>query len=438
MNKHPPISASHTIALKLKALAKEKEIVRRKLMVTAKELRRKAAQLAITAKGKEAVRRTLAVTAKKLKISYETLEKKVLERTKDLEQMRAKDEAILASIGDGLVATDKDGRILLVNKAFQRLLGWKEAEVKGKPLSRVIPMATSASTNVLQSRRMAAKRPKDPESADAGTNALKLFYKRKDGTSFPVAVTVAPIFISKKLMGAVTVFRDITKEKEIDTARSEFMAIASHQLRTPLTAIRWALSSLKREDLPDELKELVQTAHETSTRMAATIRRMLMISYMEESATEPEMTQVDLRAVLEKIVRLHDVHRERNGLTVAIQCPEDLLVRTDEQLFIEIMDNLLSNAYKYTPRGGTVSIHVRKTGKSIRIDVADTGYGIPQAEQRKIPRKFFRASNIATPAASGTGIGLYMVYNIVRLIGGRISFVSQENKGTTFTLLLPS
>ncbi len=466
MIKKNRLSASHTIALRLRVLAREKEVVRRKLlvtakklhikatqlavtareketvrrtlMVTAKKLRLKATQLAITAKEKEAVRRTLMVTAKKLKTSHETLEKKVLERTKDLEQMRAKDEAILASIGDGLVATDKAGRILLVNKAFERLLGWKETDVRGKLLSMVIPMRDSGGKTVPQLQRPVTKMLKDGSASSSDTGGATLFYVRKDGSSFPVAITVAPIFIGKELMGAVKVFRDITKEKEIDTARSEFMAIASHQLRTPLTAIRWALSSLKRENLPDELQKLVQTAHETSTHMAVTIRRMLMISYLEESATEPEMTQLNLKTVLDKIVRLHDTHRQRSGLEISIRCPENLLVETDEQLLIEILDNLLSNAYKYTPKGGQVGIYARKDGKSIRIDVSDTGYGIPQDEQRKIPKKFFRASNIASPAASGTGIGLYMVYNIVRLIGGRISFVSQENAGTTFTLVFPS
>ncbi|NOS67446.1 MAG: PAS domain S-box protein [Candidatus Peribacteraceae bacterium] len=415
--------------------AKEKENVRRKLMVTAKKLHDKAAQLAVTAKEKEVVRRTLVETAKKLKISHETLEKKVLERTKYCEELMAKDEAILASIGDGLIATDKSGRILLVNKAFERLLGWKETEARGRFLSKILPMFDANGTIISEAQSLVTKVLKERSMT---TSTGTIFYKRKDGTLFPVAITVAPIFIGKELMGAVKVFRDITKEKEIDKARSEFMAIASHQLRTPLTAIRWALSSLKRENLPEELKSMLHTAHETSTQMAVTIRRMLMISYLEESATEPEMTQVDLKAVLEKVVRLHDAHRQRNGLEIEVLCSENLLPETDEQLLIEILDNLLSNAYKYTPRGGNVKLRATLQGEMIRIDVADTGYGIPKEEQRKIPKKFFRASNIASPAASGTGIGLYMVYNIVRLIGGTISFVSVENKGTTFTLLFPS
>jgi len=425
---------------KLLVTAKEKESIRRKLLITAKKLRLKAMALAVTAKEKESIRRKLLVTAKEkeevrrkllvtateLKISRKTLEKKVRERTKDLEQVRAKDEAILASIGDGLVATDKNGRILLVNKAFERLLGWKGREVHGKYLSDVIPMVDAHGITIAESERVVTT-----------TTTTPVYYKRKDGTSFPVTITVAPIFTDNKRTGAVEVFRDSTKEKEIEKAKSEFMSIASHQLRTPLTAIRWALSSLKRENLPEEQRKLVHTAHETSTHMAGTIRRMLMISHLEEGGTDPDIAEVDLPKVLEKVSRLHDAHRQRNGLELAIECPQDLRIRTDSQLLLEILDNLLSNAYKYTPSGGKVSMRVTKE-ENIRIDVTDTGYGIPKEEQQKIPEKFFRASNIASPVAAGTGIGLYMVYNIVRLIGGSISFVSEENKGTVFTLLFPS
>lgn len=463
MSKKTSVSLPQAIALKLRVLAREKEVVRRKrvtmakklrlkaaqlavtakeeekcrrrLVVTEKKLRLKAAQLAVTAREKEVVRRKLVVTARQLKISHETLKKKILERTKDLEQVKAKDEAILASIGDGLVATDNDGLILLVNKAFERLMGWKEQDVKGKHLSKILPTVDFNGKAIAESERLVTKALKDRSTT---TSATAVYYKRKDGSSFPVAITVAPIFIGNKLIGAVKVFRDITKEKEIEKARSEFMSIASHQLRTPLTAIRWVLSSLKRENLPEEQKKLVHTAHETSTHMAATIKRMLMISHLEEDGMQPENIEVDMHPLLENVSRLHDAHRQRNGLELTIQCPPDLQVRTDRQLLVEILDNLLSNAYKYTARGGKVSVLAAKEGAAIRIDVTDTGYGIPQEEQKRIPEKFFRASNIASPVEAGTGIGLYMVYNIVRLIEGTISFTSVENKGTTFTLLFPS
>ena len=127
-------------AKQLAVTAKEREDVRRKLVVTAKEKEDVRRKLVVTAKEKEDVRRKLVVTADALRISRKTHEKNVLDRTKALERVRAKDEAILASIGDGLVATDKNGRILLVNKAFERLIGWKESEAQGKLLSQMLPM----------------------------------------------------------------------------------------------------------------------------------------------------------------------------------------------------------------------------------------------------------------------------------------------------------
>ncbi len=425
-------------AKQLATIAKEKEAVRRKLVVTAHKLRLKARQLAVTAREKEAVRRKLVITAKKLKLSHETLEKKVRERTKDLEHIRAKEEAILASIGDALVVTDTHERILLVNKAFERLLGWKAEEARGKKLPTLVPMLDDNGAVIPVALRLLTKAIKEKSIATSGTTAT-LYYKRKDGTSFPVAITVAPIFISGQLMGAVKVFRDITKEKEIDRAKSEFMSLASHQLRTPLTEIRWTLSSLKRDsNLTDEQMKAVDIAHETSSNMAVTIKRMLMISHLEEGGMELEIADTDFCGVLDKVVRLHDSQRKRSGLKIGINCPAGLRVQTDEQLLIEILSNLLSNAYKYTPKTGTVTVNVSSHEKTIRIDIADTGCGIPLAEQKNIPKKFFRASNVAGQQEAGTGIGLYMVYNIARLIGGTISFISSEKRGTTFTLFLPS
>jgi PAS domain S-box-containing protein len=266
-------------AKQLAVIAKEKEAVRRKLLVTAEKLRLKAKQLATTAREKEQVRRKLLVTAQALKISRRTLENKVLERTKDLEQVKAKEAAILASIGNGLVAIDTKGKILLVNKASEKLLGWQEKDMKGKYIYDVVQLVDSNNALLPRSEYLVTKTLKDFETR---SSVQTMYYKRKDGSIFPVVTTVAPIFIGKKLLGAVKVFRDITKEKEIEKAKSEFMAIASHQLRTPLTAIRWVLSSLKRETLPDNIQSLVHTAHETSMHMAVTIKRMLMISFLEE------------------------------------------------------------------------------------------------------------------------------------------------------------
>lgn len=464
MIKKPGISASERIGLQLKILDKEKEDARRKLavtaeklrlkakqlavtarqrehtrrklMVTAKELRLKAKQLAIVAKEKEDVRRKLEVTATKLKLSYETLEKKVLERTKDLEQLRAKDEAILASIGDGIVVADTEGKITYVNRAFEEMVGWTTQEVLGKHIVKVVPREDEKG-DVVQFKERILTQVLSGESVVADVTK-PFYYIRKDKSRFPASSIVTSILLNEKKVGIVEAFRDITKEKESDKAKTEFMSLASHQLRTPLTEIRWALSSMRRENLADEQAKVVNVAYEAVVHMADIIKKMLMISRLEDDDMEPRFANIDVRSAVEKIARLADMRRQRNEQELTVNCPADLCTRTDELLFMEIISNLLSNAYKYTPKGGKIRVDVRQEGEIICIDITDTGYGIPLLEQGRIGQKFFRASNIAKRDESGTGIGLYMVYNTARLIGGSISFVSKLNKGTTFSLRFPS
>ena len=426
----------HRKAKELAVTAREKENVRRKLVVTAAKLHRKAKELAVTAREKEDVRRKLVVTAKKLKVSRETLEKKILERTKDLDQSRVKCEAILASIGDGIVVADKEGKITYVNKTFEDMVGWKTKNVLGKYMVEVVPREDEKGEVVLLKERILSQVLSGERVIADVTQPF--YYIRKNKSRFPASSIVTPILLSGEIIGIVETFRDITKEKNIDKAKTEFVSLASHQLRTPLTSIRWALASLKRDRLPDEQNYVVSGAHEAAAQMAATINKMLMISRIEMGGIDQKRTHVSLQTVIGKVVRLFDGDRERHALELAVECPRQLRARVDEQLLIEILSNLLNNAYNYTPKGGKVTIRAAQEDEMIRIDVTDTGYGIPQAEQGRIAEKFFRASNVASREEAGTGIGLYMVYNIARLIGGTISFVSEENKGTTFTLLFPS
>jgi PAS domain S-box-containing protein len=235
--------ASTNIARKLKVLASEKEVIRRKLVITARQLavtakekestRRKlvvtARKLAVIAREKEHARRKLVVTAQKLKTLYETLEKKVLERTKDLEQIRSRSEAILASIGDGLVVVDKEGSITYINKSFEEMVGWKAKEIIGKSMVQVVPREDIHGKKVSFKERILTQVLSGEKFVADLTNPF--YYIRKNKSRFPTSSIVAPVTLNGKIVGAVEVFRDITKEKEIDKAKTEFVSLASHQLR---------------------------------------------------------------------------------------------------------------------------------------------------------------------------------------------------------------
>ena len=230
-HKNKIILTADKIAEKLEVLAKEKESTRQKLVVTAKQLavtarekestRRKlvvtAKKLALTAKEKESTRQKLVVTAQELKKLYETLEKKVLSRTKDLEHIRSRQEAILASVGNGLVVVDKEGKIIYINKSFEEMLGWKAQEIIGKSMVEVVPREDVNGVGVSFKERILTQVLDGQKFVADLTNLF--YYIRKDKTRFPVNSIVSPMVLDKKIVGAVEVFRDITKEKELEDLR---------------------------------------------------------------------------------------------------------------------------------------------------------------------------------------------------------------------------
>ncbi|HTE48782.1 MAG TPA: PAS domain S-box protein, partial [Candidatus Paceibacterota bacterium] len=224
-----------TTAKQLAATAKERESVRLRLVTTAKTL-------AVTAKEKEDVRRKLAMTAKNLSIKDKQLaatakEKEIIrlrlvQTADDLERSSAKNEAMLGAIGDGLIAVDNDRKIMFLNKVAVDMIGWKTNNLIGKIITE-LPLQDEKGNFIplnLRPTTLALKSDKRTE--------VTYFYVRPDKTRFPMSITVTPIKINNKTIGLIEVIRDITLEKEIDRAKSEFISLASHQLKTPPTAIK--------------------------------------------------------------------------------------------------------------------------------------------------------------------------------------------------------
>ena len=183
------------------------------------------------------MRKKLVITARKLKLLNSTLEKKVFARTKDLERIRSRNDAILSSIGDGLVVVDKEGRINYINKSFEEILGWKSREIIGKSMVQIVPREDIHGVKVSFKERILTQVLSGEKFVADLTNPF--YYIRKDKTRFPTSSIVAPVILNEKIVGAVEVFRDITREKEIDKAKTEFVSLASHQLRTPLSTVNW-------------------------------------------------------------------------------------------------------------------------------------------------------------------------------------------------------
>jgi PAS domain S-box-containing protein len=370
------------------------------------------------------------------------------EEKKKIESKDARDEAILASIGDGMITTDAKGKILLVNTRAESLLGIQSSKACGKNITDIWKIADAKERLLSTIHHPAEHVLKDQKIIERSD----YFYVDKHHKRVPAAMTIAPVILEKKLIGMIAVFRDITHEKEVDRAKTEFVSLASHQLRTPLSAINWYTEMLLDGDagkINKEQRHYLEEIYHGNKRMVDLVNALLNTSRIDLGtfAVEPKIVNV---IDISKMVLLElqpQIAQKKIHLTENYS-PEIPVMKADPKLLKIIFQNLLSNAVKYTPDEGNVSINVdvtyhtiyRSLGKQkdgILVTVTDTGYGIPKEQQGKIFTKLFRADNVREKDTEGTGLGLYIVRSIVNQAGGKIWFTSEENKGTTFFVQLP-
>lgn len=359
---------------------------------------------------------------------------------KELLENLSRNEAILSSMGDGLVVTDLKGKVTIMNRAAEEMTGWTEKEVLGK--------------NWLEFQKLVGEDEAVPPEKRPLQKALstgkkftenKYYYVHKDGSKFPTAITASPVILDRKVAGGISVFRDITEEKEIDRAKSEFVSLASHQLRTPLSSINWyteMLSDDKAGKLNEKQKGYLSQIYESSKRMVSLVNDLLNVSRLELGTLSVMPTPTHLPEIIESILKELTPDAKIKKLALekkyALNLPK---LNLDPKIMRIVFQNLLSNAVLYTP-SGKVSITMKKEKENILIEIADTGYGIPKDEQAKIFTKLFRADNIKDKNTTGSGLGLYVVKTIIEQFGGRIWFksplsTSKENPGTAFYIELP-
>jgi PAS domain S-box-containing protein len=364
----------------------------------------------------------------------DTLIARYEEQVAEAEQQRAQADALFNSIGEGAIATDVDGKIRRVNQTALDMLGYTEAEVMGKWFPRAI---------IAESENGVVTKPIDRAISRAfmlGKAVTdKTFYQTKSGKPLPVFVTVSPILLSDSPIGAIEVFRDITLEHNIDKMKSEFISIASHQLRTPLSAIK-TYSHLLAEGyvgtlMPEQL-ELMQIILTSIGRMNELIDTLLDVTKLEAGKLGLDLKTVDLGDLCQEIIDELKQYADLKHITLKTSIAH-LSTLTDPLLTKEIFANLLSNAIKYTPDNGTITVRLQGKGNMVVYSVKDTGLGIPENVQDRIFTKFFRAPNVVRKETAGTGLGLYMVRSIVDNLGGKVWFKSKENQGSTFYFELP-
>lgn len=360
-----------------------------------------------------------------------------------------KDEAILSSIADGVFAVDAKERITLFNGACEKISGYQAAEAVGKPYREILRF-TDKKSGVIDDGFI-------KQALQGHISAMKshtvLWHKK--GHQVPVADSAAPIIDAHgTLWGAIVVFRDVSKEQDLDRAKTEFVSLASHQLRTPLSAINWYAELLLSGDVGELNKKqlpYVREVYEGNQRMIELVNALLDVSRLDLGKLSNSPERVDMKALALSLEKELKTSIQAKHLRFDKQLPQTLPpVLADPKLLRMIVQNLLSNAVKYTTDNGSVHLAMRKAADSevvaaklpptrayFFMSVADTGYGIPEAQQDKIFSKLFRADNVRALDVEGTGLGLYIVKEVVEKLGGRVWFTSKENAGTIFYVLLP-
>ena len=334
-------------------------------------------------------------------------------------------------VSDSIVITDPDGVIMYSNKAAEKMTGYTFDEMVG-------------STPALWSNQVADgtyDKSWEKIKSEGEPRVIEVVNKRKDGRVYDTEVRISPISDDAgNIQFFVRIEVDITKKKEVDRIKNEFISIASHQLRTPMTGIKWVVERfIKKEKLSAKGVQYLRDIQTSTHRLSQFIDLLLNASRVEGGKIGIVPRPVELIQFIRSYIIESTPLIESRGLRVIFENhPSELVIKTDIGALRNIIQSLVSNSIEYTPKGGEVEISVEMQEHGIvQVKVRDTGIGIPLDSQEHIFNKFTRAENAKLVKTDGTGLGLFIVKQAVELLGGEVSFVSEENYGTTFTVNIP-
>jgi PAS domain S-box-containing protein len=376
----------------------------------------------------------------------------ILEDTKHLEgQLRAERDrmkAIVTAISEGLLVVDGDGFVRMVNPITLKMFGARDAEeVIGKKYVDFIQLY-KGNFAIPTGERPIIQTLKDWKSRKIGL-ADDIYFQNMAGRKFPVSIAISPIVIDDKVF-ALAVLQDITEQKEFDEAKSNFVSIASHQLRTPLVSIRWFSEMLQAGDagaLASEQQDFVNRIYKGVIRLINLINTLLVMAKAESGSEIVQVAPLDIVVLTSDILRELDPQFKQKELTVTVaelakNIPQ---VESDTILMRQVISNLVANAIRYTLMKGKINIEigVSPDGDNVVYSVRDDGIGIPLAESHNIFHRFFRADNAKKMIGEGSGLGLTLVKSLVESWGGKVWFESPlypgdpEKKGTNFYFTVP-
>ncbi len=355
------------------------------------------------------------------------LARQMAEQERDHQQLRA----VLSGMAEGVLAIDARKRLLFANPAAARLFGLK-ADSLGRPLAelvRSLPIqeAIEAPLNGSGAYRREVVLPARGPSETASERVLAL-----RGSPLPGATPT----------GAILVVHDVTDLRRLERMRQDFVANASHELKTPLASIKAYTESLIEWALedPEHNVKFLEQIDEQADRLNLLVQDLLSLARLESGQPIFDHQPMVLGPVARRIAESHRDRAEAKGLRYEVALGvlgEEIVVRADEEAIRQLLDNLIDNAIKYTPEGGQVRVSARRGEGQVALEVADTGVGIPRDDLARIFERFYRVDKARSRELGGTGLGLSIVKHLVQSLGGSVGVTTRLGSGSRFTVGLP-
>jgi signal transduction histidine kinase len=355
----------------------------------------------------------------------QVVEERVKQRTEELEKEKHKLLQVTSNMRGGGILLDDKQEVVFVNDEAYKLLDINKNTAHGSILGNFLSHFEDADIKEHYKKCIEGNTFHVPEIDGNGRVYEIFFHHIKTGT---------------ETSGYFILFFDITDSKLLERSKSELVAVASHQLRTPLTAMRGNVEMLVDESFGELNKaqhELLDDIDVSTIRLITMVNEMLDITKIERGNLEMDIQKLNVKELMNSVIADLNPYATRHEFTISEDIPENIIVEGDKVRLRQVFQNLIDNAVKYSRHPGTLAISAQVDKETVEIAFKDNGIGIPKNEQSKLFERFYRASNTAKTASSGSGLGLYIVKSIAQQLGGDIRFESEEEKGTTFFVKLP-
>ena len=350
-------------------------------------------------------------------------------------------ESVIENLETGIIEYNPDFLITLVNPKAEQILGIKKEDVLGSVIHPSIIHKNPALTALAQVLYPILAENVRKIRLQKGTPDI-IEMKITKPAEIELQISTIPIHDERHgVVRYLKVLRDVSREQAIAKSKSEFISVAAHQLRTPLSAIKWVMKILLDEDagpVTPEQKDLLTKGYESNERMIELVTDMLDVARIEEGKFGFVFHHANLEELIQKAMDAFAIKAKEKNITFIFEKSETTYSLKIDAARIElVLQNFIDNALKYTPSGGTITISIAATGRYVSISIKDTGIGVPKEQAVRLFTKFFRGANAVKRQTEGSGLGLFLVKNIVARHGGNVSVETEEGKGSTFSFTLP-